>query len=699
MIALKRVYHGGKEALNSATRFSVGNGHIGYRGTLEEEQKTGLPCFSMVGFYDQYQDKWREPVSYPNPFAFSLSYQGKRVTWTKTVQTLDLENGIYYRESTSQNGMLRTERFASRVKEKLIAEKITFQAKKEGTYTFLLGMTEKVIDINGPHFKEMKFQNENGLISFHGITNEEKEAEEFLKIVPLGTQYNDRQNIYCISLNKGESISFTLLCYVYSSFFGEKPSEKETQDAFSFSYEQLKEEHRDEFSRRFSLARIEIEGDSQMQSALDYCNYLLVSHASTYCTSISARGFSGQTYKGAAFWDSEIFLLPYYLFYDREEARNLILYRIKGLRGAKEKAIRFHSEGAFYAWESQENGREACTMYSVTDPKTGKGIRTYFIDKQIHISSDIAIAFDQYMKRYPEKHLLLDGGLEMLYEISLFYTSYAKLDEDGRYHLRDVIGPDEYHERVDDNAFTNYQAKMAAEIFFSYLSVLTKKEVEQLPFYSDMRKNIGRIQDFRENLYLPVPDKDGIIEQFDGYLNLEDCSVEEVKKRLTSKNQYWGGKEGPASKTRVIKQADVVSLLALHPEFFPMPVQRKNYDFYKAYTEHGSSLSASMHALTAFRLGKTEEAYRFMKKSSLTDISGKNKEYAGGIYIGGLHMAAAGGSYLSFLYGMMGYDGVNYHPHLRKGIRKVKWNEVREDGVYTLTVKDGKLTEKRRKTK
>ncbi len=699
MITFKRIYRGGKEALNCATRFSVGNGHIGYRGTLEEEKKTGLPCFSMVGFYDQYQDKWREPVAYPNPFTLALTYQGRKVAFQKTTQTLDLEKGVYYRQSVSANGILRTERFASRVREKLIAEKISFQAKKEGTYTFVFGMAEKVIDINGPHFKEMKFANEAGMISFHGITNEEKTAVEFLKMTPSGTKYNDRTNVYCISMKKGETISFELLCYVYSSFFGEAPDEKENNEVFSLSYETLKEEHEKAFKERFSLARIEIDGDSQMQTALDYCNYLLVSHASTYCTSISARGFSGQTYKGAAFWDSEIFLLPYYLFYDRDEARNLILYRIHGLKGAKEKAARFHTEGAFYAWESQEDGREACTMYSVTDPKTGKGIRTYFIDKQIHISSDVAIAFDQYMKRYPEKQLLLDGGLEMLYEIAYFYTSYAVKDNDGVYHLRDVIGPDEYHERVDDNAFTDYQAKMAVEIFFSYLSMLTKEEIEALPFYPSMKKHLAEIQDFRDNLFLPVPDKDGIIEQFDGYLKLEDCTIEDVRKRLTSANQYWGGKEGPASKTRVIKQADVVSLLALHPEFFPMEIQRKNYDFYKAYTEHGSSLSASMHALTAFRLGERKEAYRFMKKSSLTDISGKNKEYAGGIYIGGLHMAAAGGAYLSFLYGMMGYDGVSYHPHLQRGIRAVRWNEVREDGVYILTMKDDELTEKRRMTK
>lgn len=694
-----RAYQKGEKALNAATRFSVGNGHIGCRGTLEEDSKSGLPCFSMVGFYDQYQDKWREPVAYPNPFHLEISYQGKKISFKKTRQNLDLNQGLYIRNSQGIHGDLKTTRFASRVREKLIAEKISFRCKKEGTYTFILGMDDKIIDINGPHFKEKEYENEGDVLHFHGVTNEGYDAFEYVKINKKMEKYNDHQSIICLTLKKGEEVVFEVFSYVFSSFFGEKDDKKEAMDVFSHSYDELENEHRKEFSRLFNLGKITLEGDKQLQLALDYCNYLLVSHRSSYITSISARGFSGQTYKGAAFWDSEMFLLPYYLLYDKEEARNLILYRIRGLKGAKEKAKRFSHDGAFYAWESQEEGKEACTMYSVTDPKTGKGIRTYFIDKQIHISSDIAIALNEYLTRYPEKEILVQGGLEELYEIAKFYYSYSVKEEDGFYHLRDVIGPDEYHERVDDNAFTNYQAKEALDIFFSYLSLFNQKELEQLSFHSSLMKDLSSLQDFREKLYLPVPNQEGLIEQFRGYFDLEDCTVDDIRKRLTSKNQYWGGKEGPASKTRVIKQADVVALLALHPGLFPLSVQEKNYDYYSHYTEHGSSLSSSMHSILAFRLGKIEEGYRFMKKSSLTDISGKNKEYAGGIYIGGLHLAAAGGAYLSFYNGMLGYDGVTYHPCVKKNIRKIVFNRLEGNDVIQVTIKNNKVTEKRREIK
>lgn len=100
--------------------------------------------------------------------------------------------------------------------------------------------------------------------------------------------------------------------------------------------------------------------------------------------------------------------------------------------------------------------------------------------------------------------------------------------------------------------------------------------------------------------------------------------------------------------------------------------------------------------MLAFRLGKNEEGYRFRKKSSLTDISGKNKEYAGGIYIGGLHRAAAGGAYLSLIYGRLGYDGKDYHPHFKKGIKKVVLHEITDEEIYQVIITKDKVIKKRR---
>ena len=692
MIIFERNFPGKFQTLTSGTRFVIGNGHLGYRGTLEECDETSMPCLSMVGFYDQFQDLWREPVSYPDPFFFNAKSSARTVTYTKTKQRILLDKGIYQRESSGFFGTLKTERFCSYRKEKIIAEKVTFIADKPSVYVFEFGFRKVISSLHGNHFKNEKYYYKDGLICFEGKTNEGHIAKEFLKIktnVEI-LEADEKTFTAKIKLSSGERISFEFVSYVYSSFLDGELDESEMKSILSLSYDDLKKEHTSAFSFSFDKSRIIIEGDKRLQLGLDYCNYLLVSSRSNYITSIPARGFSGQTYKGAIFWDSEVFLLPFYLIYDKEEAKNLIQYRINGLKGAKEKAKRFGTDGAFYAWESQEDGKEACTMYSVTDVKTGKGIRTYFVDKQIHISADVALALRDFEKVYPDKDLLLNGGLEMLFEIVKFYLSYSVKDKDGLYHLNDVIGPDEYHERIDDNAFTNYRVKETVSYFHSLMNLLSEVKLESLCFYKEYKEKESIISDFEKKLYIPIPNKDGIIEQFKGYFELEDCSVKEVASRLVDKNQYWGGEKGPASSTRVIKQADVIALLALDKSLCSPKDRKENYYFYEKYTEHGSSLSSSMYSLLAYEINDIEKGYEYLCKSAMADINGVNKEYAGSIYIGGSHMASAGGAYLTFIYGMLGYDGRDVHPRLSSKIKSVTINLLVDGKLQKFVIKNGR---------
>ena len=189
-----------------------------------------------------------------------------------------------------------------------------------------------------------------------------------------------------------------------------------------------------------------------------------------------------------------------------------------------------------------------------------------------------------------DESILDEGGYEVLKEVVLFFNSYETVKK-GIYHLNDVIGPDEYHERVDDNAFTNYMAYNAMKIALSYLKKKkekTKKD-EQVMLIANQ---------FIQRIYLPKPNEDGIIEQFKGYFLKEDVSIEEVKKRLRYENEYWGTENGVAYPTRIIKQADVIALLCLLKERFSKETIEKNYRFYYPYTEHGSSLSASMYSMS-----------------------------------------------------------------------------------------------------
>ncbi|MDE6055778.1 MAG: glycoside hydrolase family 65 protein, partial [Lachnospiraceae bacterium] len=372
--------------------------------------------------------------------------------------------------------------------------------------------------------------------------------------------------------------------------------------------------------------------------------------------SIPARGLSGQTYKGAVFWDTEMFMLDFFLNCQPGVARTLLRYRIDTLSGAQKKAAQYGYQGAFYAWESQEGGFDACSDYNVTDVFTGRPMRTYFKDKQIHISAAIVYGLVKYLERTGDKELLYTGGAKVILECAKFYDSMLLCKAHTElYELRDVIGPDEYHERVNNNGYTNRMAKF---VFEEACNILNDSEADEklLQEVQEYKKQgfVERFKEDAEKLYIPKPDQDGIVAQFDGYRDLEDTTVNAVRNRLLNEREYWGGAYGVASDTQIIKQADVITWMVMFPEDFTEEQKWHNWKYYEPRTEHGSSLSACMYSILACVCGHQEEAYPFFRKSAEADKKGGGKEWAGDIYIGGTHPAAAGGAYMTAIFGFGG---------------------------------------------
>lgn len=601
---------------------------------------------------------------------------------------------VFSRKTEFDDAIITSSRFVSATKDNLIGFEYKLTAKSAGEYSILAGIDALIDEINGPHFATKKVYRKEELIIFEGQTNESKVAYVKLKLI-CDSDYIEKKeenyrltNEYKKNLEAGESICLVGVADIEANDFID-----ETIDISSYElkdYLNLKDEHIKECLAQWSISQVVIDGPKDAQEGLDYSIYQLLSIAPhKYITSIPARGVSGQTYKGAIFWDTEVFMLPFYILTNPSVARGLVEYRIKGLKGAKKKAKDFGFRGAFYAWESQEEGYEACSLYNITDAKTGEPIRTYFADKQIHISADVIKALFDYSTRTNDYTLLNHGGLEAALEVARFYLSYSSIDKNGVYHLNDVIGPDEYHERINDNTFTNYLVKDVISKTLKYFNELKEKSPYKgsklLTKIKMSEKELDDIIKFENNIY--IPSTNDIIEQFNGYFALEDVKVEDVRKRLTTANEYWG-KE--ASKTRVIKQADVITLLALYPRDFSLDIAQRNFNFYEPYTEHGSSLSASMHSLVASRIGLKDKAYQFFMKTALADLGESTKKYAGGIYIGGTHPAANGGAYLSAIFGFAGltYDGakIKLQPHLPTEINSLTFKFYENKKVYEANV-------------
>ena len=647
-----------KDCVSEGNSFLVGNGHFGYRGTLEEYRASEQVAWNLVGVYDQRGNQWRESFNLPNPFFFETYVDGNRETVfdctpLKHEISLDLETGVFSRFSDFPSCELISERFASHDDDRLLVSRIVVRAKKAGHYRFVFGIDPDIWDIHGPHFVEKEFKLGDMVVSFRGTGNEGGILREQAcyrsstdSIKPLSPSMFEA----VLDLEADEEFSLDVLASVF-----------EDEDALeSLPYETAKERHVDAYQRKRAKAYIEILGNEEADFAIHYSVYqLLALGDSRRARGIPARGVSGQTYKGAVFWDQEIFLLPFFALTDPAVARRLLEYRIESLPGAKEKAREFGYEGAFYAWERQEKGKEACSKYNVTDPITGAPVRTYFSERQIHISADIPHAFLEYHKATGDSSIFQEGGAEVIVECARFFMSFAKRWADGSYHLEDVIGPDEYHEKVSDNAFTNYMAKETVSLAIEMVS----RFPERFPDPSLLE----RLRDFLRHLYLPKPNAEGVIEQFRGYFELEDVAVKDLSKRLTCEKQYWGQ---VASSTRVIKQADIAALLSLLPDAFSLETKKANFGFYLPYTEHGSSLSSSMYALLGLACDEVEGSYELFLKSAKIDYEGKSKQWAGGVYIGGTHPASNGGAYIDAVYGFCGLDLRGNHPVLHPKLPK-----------------------------
>ena len=389
--------------------------------------------------------------------------------------------------------------------------------------------------------------------------------------------------------------------------------------------------------------------------------------------SIPARGLSGQVYKGAVFWDTEMFMVDYFAYTQPEVAKTLIRYRIDTIGGARQKAKEYGLNGAYYAWESQEGGYEACSDYNVTDVFTKRPMRTYFRDKQYHVSAAVVYAIMKYIDATGDTSILAEGAAEVAVECARMYRCLLlKYADKDKYEIHDVVGPDEYHERVNNNAYTNRMAKFVFEKTVEFISEIKneyKDCYDELDKKYDLKSLESIFDDSAKNLYIPQPDsKSGVIEQFDGYFSLEDTSVDEVRSRLLDPTEYWGGAYGVATDTQVLKQADVVAMLSMFKDDYSEDIMKANWSYYEPRTEHGSSLSACMYSLLSCYIENPDAAYPLFIKSASADLVPGSKEWIGPQYIGGTHPASEGGAWIVAIKGFAGMTVKDTKPSFKPAL-------------------------------
>jgi trehalose/maltose hydrolase-like predicted phosphorylase len=478
-------------------------------------------------------------------------------------------------------------------------------------------------------------------------------------------------------------------------------------DACRTGWRRVVADHEAAWSARWRVGDVKVEGDDKAQEALRFAVYHLSSAANPDDdrVSIGARALTGDDYHGHVFWDTEIYLLPFYTMTWPEAARALLMYRHRTLDGARLKAAAMGCRGALYAWESADTGEETTPLHAigpdsmVVDILCGK--------QEQHISADVAYAVWQYWQATGDDVFLLDAGAEILFETARFWSSRAQLESDGCRHIRGVIGPDEYHETIDDNAFTNVMARWNMRRALDVASLLRESWPEQWKSISSKldldEAELSGWSLVADTIATGLDPKTGMFEQFEGFEHLERIDLRSYDGRLVPMDLVLG--RARLRRSQVIKQADVVALLALLPGEFPGAAGLRNFEYYEPRCSHGSSLSRAMHGLAAARLGLTAMALRFFHETAAIDLSDTHVAIDGGI-----HIAALGGTWLTAVCGFAGLsmtaDGPAVDPRLPAAWQSlsfsVQWHgrslhiridqlerriEVRLDAGYPITMR------------
>ncbi|NQT46157.1 MAG: glycoside hydrolase family 65 protein [Candidatus Omnitrophica bacterium] len=662
------------------SQFAQGNGYLGSRGILEDIPYDTIAGTYIAGIYDRLTSQVSELVNFPNPFNFRLTTEnGEKVgilamDILEHKRILNMRKGLLlrqavYRDSKNRRYDYQSLRFLSMNNKNIGVMQIAV--------TPLDGPVE--LDINTgidtsvhnagvlteglkKHFR----LKELGQADNSGFLVVETFEKRYTAIFRSGFYYRinggkkilAKDNIFKLKLKKNQTAVFTKICYIghilSESDLGKfkASSAKEFRKSFSTSFDILIGDHIRAWERLWKDADIVISGTANLQKMARFNIYhmLICAHEDGGFSGIGARTLSGEGYRGHIFWDTDIFLLPFYAFVAPAAARNILLYRHKRMDAAREIAKSLGYKGVMFPWESAGLGEEEAPTWTKDIDGTIIKITT---DKfEHHITADIAYAVYRYYLITHDIAFMRDYGYEILFETARFWASRVKFNKKlKKYDIDGVIGPDEFHEDVKNNAYTNMMAKWNLSTAHRLYFRLRTSAPEVL---RDLRKKID-ITDNEAKKWKPISSKikinikkDGLIEQFDGYFKLkrfiwtktDENGIPLLPKKLKAKDLH---------KTQLVKQADVLMLLCILSDYFNKKTKKVNYDFYIQRTVHKSSLSPSIHSLMASECQDMDRAYRFFNVALRTDMSNLYRNTKDGI-----HAASLGGTWQALIYGFAG---------------------------------------------
>lgn len=663
------------------TLFTLGNGYLGTRGTFEEGYPQSFPATLINGVYDDVPVMHTELVNCPDWLPLTLVVGGDRFSLDRGQilsyqRQLDLRCGyqsrdVLWRSPNGNTVKLHFERTIS------MADEHVLVIRCQVTPVDFEGAIEVEASINGhpnnqsvQHWEWLNQGADADRVWLHmrcsksgielGMATQLKSSEN-APIRATGSQGNPTLTT-TFQAQPGKTVTLEKIVTVFTSREVSAP-ECAAQERLAIlpSYTTLLAAHGAVWNELWRDCDVVIEGDPTAQIAIRYNLFQLLAAAPRHDdrVSIPAKTLSGFAYRGHVFWDTEIFLVPFLTFTQPQVARNLLSYRYHTLAGARRKAKEAGYEGAMFAWESASTGDEVTPRW-VFGPN-GEPVRIWCGDIELHITTDVAYAVWHYWQATGDDNWMRSRGAEIILDTAVFWGSRVEWNAvTGCYEIRDVIGPDENHEHVDNNAFTNRMVQWHLETALWVLSWLREFHPEQAAQLERQLDLTPRLQHWRHivsHMVVLHDPQTGLIEQCEGFFDLEDVNLADYEWRTQSMQSILGI-EG-ANQRQVLKQPDVLMLLYLLRER-PLKTLAKednlkilqtNWDYYTPRTDHtyGSSLGPAIHAILACDLDKSEEAYEHFMRAALVDLKDVRGNAGEGI-----HAASTGGVWQAVVFGFAG---------------------------------------------
>lgn len=665
--------------------FFTGNGKMGARAYLPFEN-TNRPIdmgIFVAGIFGEIKSGITDFVNLPTPIYEEIYIDDKKATVSGLCHTtLDLGTGeIKQKYSVSSENKtidIIHRRFFSLKNKNLLAQKTTLITKDNALVKVVSGINVSSCNCTIPddqtkdNFETIKLskltKTENKplniacefLVNGTNLIVNQKTRFKLLHDctqIAILDELENQSNVFYVDLKKCDDFSLEKFTTITTS----RDYEKNVEPS-AFDYSTLLDENNKTWQEHWDNSDIEIDGPTKDQAAIRYAIFQLIANCSSDdpTVSIGARGITHTRYKGCYFWDTDVFMHPFYIYTNPKAAKNLAMYRVNTLQAAKEHSEKMNTKGARYPWMTAFDGKEQCETWDIGA-------------SELHITCDVVYSLDNYIKSTGDMKFWEKYAIDVYIETARFWISRYSIHSDGSADLMFCKGPDEYCGITSNNLYTNTLVKLNLELAMKAANHLNEHDENR---FNDMNLSVSEIESWK-NLHdnIKLPKNNDRYLQDDTFHKLEDVNIKEIK--ADDSASYHTVCFDRLQRYKVIKQADVVLLMSRLPHLFTEQEKLYAWEDFEPLCLHDSTLSFASHALFAGMIGDKEKTSYYLQKALFLDLF----DVMGNTGKEGLHLANFGEIWSAIIFGVLGLTFTDGEPKVNLNFPE-GWNKVTVNIIY-----------------